>query len=201
MIKNDAKVIIKDKGKYKEDLVGCVGTVRRYYEGQENIAVEVKGMLNTRSGYGYFYFKEKQLRVIEQDKEATIMDGIYRIAKVVYFDEPNYVDKTGTVACYDNAVNVDDYVVVNKDYGYAVAKVMELTEQTDEKITREIVCKADFSDYFNRCENRKRRGELMKQMEKRASELKEIALYEMLAKEDPTMAAMLEELRGIGNGN
>lgn len=205
MIKNGARVIIKDRGNYKEDIVGCVGIVQRYYEGQSNIAVEVEGVRNNRSSYGYFYFRENQLRVIEQansqDKEETIMDGNYRIAEVVYFDDRNVTTGTDHVACYDATIMVNDYVIINNVYGYAVAKVMELTDKTDEKITKEIVCKCDFSDYFKRCDDRKRRGELMKQMEKRASELKEIALYEMLAKEDPTMASMLEELRGIGNGN
>lgn len=188
------KVVIIRGGTYKEVPQGSTGIVRSEYNG--NLAIIIDGIPNPRSSYNCFYFTTRCVKHINE-KESKIMEGNYRIAQIKFL-EGNNTDRTYPYACYDDSIVVDDIcVVMSEHHGLGIAKVDSIGPKTDEKITREIVCKCDFGDYNVRVANRKRRAELLKQMHNRAAELQEIALFQMLAKEDQSMKDILSEYQQL----
>lgn len=101
-------------------------------------------------------------------------------------------------------VSIGDIVLVPvKSYGkieYKLAKVVVLDkEPVYPDQLKPIVDIIDFAAYDKYYEVEKQKAEIKKQMEKRKAELEEIAIFEMLAKQDPTMAEMLAKLKEIEN--
>ena len=192
-VKGDRVVILRG-GTYKNVPQGSTGVVRSEYNG--SIAVVIDGINNPRSSYNCFYFTSRCIKHINE-KESTIMEGNYRIAQVSFLEGCN-ADKKYPYACYDLSMEVGDICVVKSEHhGLGIVKIVEIGPKTEEKITREIVCKCDFSDYRTREQNRKRRAELIKLMHERAAELQEIALFQMLAEKDPNMQAILSEFQRL----
>lgn len=184
------KIIIVRGGTYKEVPQGSTGVVVNDYLG--SVAVIIDGINNPRSSRNCFYFKSRCIRHINE-KETIIMEGNYRIAQIKFLEGSN-TDKTYPYACYDLSMTAGDICVVkSENHGLGIARVIEIGPKTDEKITREIVCKCDFSDYRKREAVRKRKAELVQMMHSRAEELREIALFKALAANDEGMAAMLNE--------
>lgn len=193
------QVVVKHT-KYKEVPIGAVGTVFKYYNQQ--VCVCFAQIRNPRSSYNCFYFEQRDLdhytNNIECKKELKIMEGNYRIAQVSFL-EGNNTDVKYPYACYDSAIVEGDIcVVMSAHHGLGIAKVIEIGPKTDEKITREIVCKCDFDEYNDRVAIRKRRAVLLKQMHARAAELQEIALFQMLADNDQDMQNILSEYQKLG---
>lgn len=181
---------------YKGRTVGLVGTVRSSYD--DSIAVNLDCLNNERSKYGCYYFKPKQLEFLKG--EMNIMEGNYRVAKV-QFIEGHSLELKYNYACYDPSIVEGDICVVKSaHHGFGLARVVDITPKTDEDIIREIVCRADFSDYEERVAQRKRKAELMTEMKKRAAAAQEIMIYKTLAVNDPTMAALLQEYEQLNGG-
>lgn len=198
------RVVVISKNKYSPFVVGLFGTVCNNYMG--SVSVKLDDAFNGNSERGLYYFKERDLRLIdipepkpEQTMEGAVklMDGNYRIADVQFIDGNNK-SAVYAYACYDEGIYVDDICVVKSaHHGFGLAKVVRLRAKTDEEITREIVCKADFSAYDKRVVRRVKQAELMKRMAERASKLQELSMYTLLAESDPEMAKLLEEYREV----
>lgn len=181
---------------YKDRTVGLVGTVRSVYDG--SIAVNLDGLTNTRSSYGCYYYKAKQLEFLKG--EMNIMDGIYRVALVNFLEGSNRTTDY-EYACYDDSIcEGDTCVVKTAHHGFALAKVRALAEASTNPVTREIVCRADFSAYNERVERRERSAKLMQEMKKRAAAAQEILIYRQLAAQDPAMAELLKEYEQLNGG-
>lgn len=190
------RVTVVYNDKYLQLLVGRKGTVKNPYS-NDSIAVKLDGINNERSSYGYFYFEAKHLKKLNEGDEK-IMEGNYTIAHVKFLEGTN-TDKTYKYALYDTTISVDDICVVKSaHHGFGLAKVVDIGPKTDEVITREIVCKADFSEYYAREAARKRKAELGRLMRARAAALQETALFAMLAKDDAEMQQLLSEYNGLG---
>lgn len=187
------------KSTYKTvNLIGAVGKIVDHHCPSDSYAVELDGYRNGKSSKGCYYFKSSHLELYKGDEQ--IMEGNYRIALVQFIEGTN-TDKTYKYACYDSSIDTDDICVVKSaHHGLGIAKVVGIGPKTDEPITREIVCKADFSAYERREQNRKRAAELKQKMAERAEKLQEIALYAMLAKEDPAMSELLKEFEDLTDG-
>ena len=185
--------------KYKAVKPGMKGTVQQVYAG--NIRVGLDGLCNCASTYGAYYFDAKDLKLIEEDNNelnnegrTTIMIGNYRIAKVQYIDGDNNLGLKYRYACYDAEIQVGDVCVVkSKNHGFGIAKVVEFVEDDGNELVREIVTKVDFSAYEQRVQDRKTLQRLHGDMEARAKHLQGIAMFKMLAENDPEMASMLAE--------
>lgn len=190
------RVKVVNRGNYRRIDVGDIGTVRNIYSNSIRVAIDDK--VNTASQYGQFYFEPKQLEFIDE-KETIIMTGNYRVAEVQFLEGSNTNQKYN-YACYDlSVVEGDICVVKTAHHGFSIAKVTGFIT-SDEELTREIVCKADFTDYNTRVEARKRIAELKDLMNTRAKQLQDVALFKMLAKEDADMAAMINEYDKLVNG-
>lgn len=189
-------VEVLNSGCYKKVCVGDTGTVRSVYANNLRVAIDDK--VNTASQYGHFYFKPDQIKLLSE-KETIIMTGNYRIAEVQFIEGSNTNQKY-SYACYDHSIVEGDICVVKTvHHGLSIARVTGFIT-SDEELTREIVCKADFTEYNKRVEARKRMAELKDLMNTRAKRLQDVALFKMLAKEDADMAAMISEYEQLVSG-
>lgn len=194
--KGDFVVVVR-QCRYRNIPIGAVGIVYNanpMYE--NNIAVKLDSFNNNRSSYGCFYFKADEIELYKG--ETKIMEGNYKIATVRFMDEKN--DKTYKYALYDDSINVGDTCVVKSaHHGFGIAFILNIEDKTEEKITREVVCKCDFSAYEEREAKRKRKEELKRKMNARAAALQEIALFKLMSENDKDMASMLHEFEGLGD--
>lgn len=191
------RVEVLNRGNYKKIDVGDTGTIRNIYSNSIRVAIDDK--VNTASQYGQFYFEPKQLKLISE-KETIIMTGNYRIAEVQFLEGSNTNTKY-SYACYDPRIAEGDICVVKTaHHGFSIAKVTGFIT-SDEELTREIVCFADFTEYNKRVEARKRVAELKDMMNTRAKQLQDVALFKMLAKEDSDMASMMAEYEHLMKGD
>lgn len=189
------RIVVLNRGNYKKVCVGDTGTVRNIYSNSIRVAIDDK--VNTASQYGQFYFEANQLDIINE-KETIIMTGNYTIAEVQFLEGSNSNHKY-SYACYDPTIAVGDICVVKTaHHGLSIAKVTGFID-SDEELTREIVCRADFTEYNKRVEARKRMAELKDLMNIRAKQLQDVALFKMLAKEDADMAAMINEYEKLAS--
>lgn len=189
----DRVEVISDN--YNGRTTGLTGTVRANYN--DSIAVDIDGMTNTRSSYGRFYYKNNQLKKLGGD----IMEGNYNIAHVKFLDGSN-TNSIYHYALYDGteATIGDICVVKSAHHGFGLARIVDIQPKSNEAITREIICKADFKAYEERVACRKRKAELMAEMKKRAATAQEILIYKNLAASDPAMAELLSEYEKLVGG-
>lgn len=188
--------------KYRTVPVGAVGTVKKTYG--NNISVDIDGKYNTSSQYGYYYYEANQLELLNEgsnnmnNTNQSAMTGNFRVAEVQFLDGHNTNTKY-KYACYDAGIVVDDICVVKTlNHGFSIAKVVGFVE-TNEKVYREIICRADFSAYDKRVANRKRMNELLDMMQSRAADIQQLGLFKLLAKEDAGMQSLLNEFEQLTN--
>ncbi len=198
-----SRVIIVGQGSYKQCLIGKTGEVRSVYAG--NVGVLLDGTRNERSGYGRFYFDGHQLKVLDdndditedmEDKNMSAITNYVNIAKIQYID--NTKPSVHSYANFDTGLAVGDLCVIQSaSHGIGLAKVTEIIDENDVALTREVVAKVDL-DYFNeRVKVRNQAAQLKAKMEERAKQLQDIALYQMLANDDPDMMKLLKEYQSL----
>lgn len=201
-----ARVKLIRQRKYPEyKLVDLIGTVRT--DSGSNVSVIFDGVKNTRSAYGCFYFKAVDLVEVEanehnnknmEENNMEIITNYINVVKVQYMSDRKPSDYK--YVNFDPELKVGD-VCITKYSGdcYGVAKVVEILDDTDVKTDREIVAKVDMSAYNQRVANRTKSAELKAKMEERAKQLQDIALYQLLAKDDSAMMELLKEYQAINN--
>lgn len=198
-----ARVRLIRQNKYKTTrLLGKIGIVRSSYP-SGSIPVEFDGEFNTASSYGYYYFKRNELELVDdannvEENNMEIITNYLNVVKVQFLKD--------TAPSRSNYVNFDPELAVGDTciakYGandYGLAKVVEILDDTDVKTDREIVAKVDMSAYNQRVANRTKAAELKAKMEERAKQLQDIALYQLLAKDDSAMMDLLKEYQAINN--
>ena len=202
------RVKVIGPGHYRGKCDGQLGTIRAVW-GRDSVAVDLDFGINQGSKYGYFYFKTSELEIIDNEniKTATAaekgeskmqkMNNYLNIAVIQFLNE-SIAFKTYEYANYEPDLKANDLVVVmSAHHGMGLAEVVEIKEQTNAELYREIVAKVDTFDFDNRVAVRKQAAELKAKMQERAKQLQDIALYQMLAKEDPEMAKMLQEYKAL----
>lgn len=194
--------VVRESDKYAEKLLGLIGTVRANCTG--SVAVIFDAVKNTRSAYDCFYFKPVELVEVdefgnelkEDNKNMEKITGYLNCVKVKFdgADKPSVYH----YANFEKDLAVGDTCIVT--YGadkIAVAKVVEFVENPDGEVALEVVTKVSMDDYETRVKSRAKAAELKAKMEARAKQLQDIALYQMLAKDDPDMAILLAEYQSI----
>lgn len=185
-------------------LVGKTGIVRSNY-GSE-IRVEVDGMRNHYSGSGHFYFKPKELSkvVIEKETNEYVKENETMPNITNYFNAVRIQFIGDTMPCKYIYANFEDClkegdlcVVMPAHHGLALATVTEVINDNSFDTPREVVAKVDTDFYNIRVKAREKAAELKAMMEKRAKQLQDIALYEMLAKDDSAMMDLLNEYQNL----
>lgn len=183
--------------KYKGKYIGVVGTVEK--TGYNSVGVKLKGFTNKNSRYGLFWFDEDELAWMKtKHKEEIYMDKNYRPVIINFISDSN-TDVPYAYAAYEDYAEGDYVVAHTGHHGMALAKVKAMgTEDDKVEYGREIICKIDMTAYNNRKARAKRKAELKSKMEAKVKELQEMAIFEMLSKEDAGLAEMLKEFRELG---
>lgn len=136
---------------------------------------------------------------LERTGKNMAVKGNYDVAIVKFIQGMN-TTKEYAFALFDKDVQKDDFVLCDTANGYGVAKVVDIKSQVDYNgvlITKEIICKVDFTAYNQRVENRKRKESLKKRMDNMLAANQELVLYKALAEVNPEMKALLEEYQGL----
>lgn len=197
-----ARVKVIRQRKYPEyKLLDLIGTVRTDSGG--NVSVIFDTITNTRSQYGCFYFKAVDL-VEAEDKDIFVEEDNMNDIKITNYlnvVEGTYVNEPGSMrfafANFDPGVEVGDLVVTSDRGVFKLAKVEKILKGVDLELRREVVVKVHRVEYDERVRVRQQAAELKARMQERAKQLQDIALYEMLAKDDPDMKALLCEYRSL----
>lgn len=124
-----------------------------------------------------------------------MVTGKYKIALVNFLKGTN-TTKDYAFALFDDSIDIDDCVLCDTNYGYQVAKVVNIVskeEYAGVDVTKEIICKVDFTAFNQRIEERHRKKELKAKMDALVADDKEMMIYRVLAEKNPEMAAMLDE--------
>ena len=127
--------------------------------------------------------------------------GNYRVAMCKFLQGTNTTKKY-SFALFDSSISLDDCVLCDTANGYGVAKIVDIKAQEEyvgATVTKEIICKVDFTDFNNRIETRKKKEAIKKTMDKMIKENQEVVLYKMLAESNPDMAKLLEEYQSLSN--
>ena len=169
------------------------------------IAVRLDNEENPRGGWGLFYFRPDELSPVHNNNdilEENIMQnitGYLNLVKIQYLD--NATASRHIYANFDSFLTKGDLCVVKSaHHGLGLAKVVDVISDADPRnvqVTREIVAKVDTQDYDYRVAVRKDAAELKAKMQERAKQLQDIALYQMLAKDDPEMQELLDRYQGL----
>lgn len=205
------RVRVARPGNYVGQIVGQTGTVKAVVDtcDPNRIAVDLDFVVNNHSKYGYFYFAASDLEYTyeENNKTATAeekgeneMNKLtnYLNVAVVQFLNDDVAFRTIECANYDPCIEVGALCVVQTaSHGMGLAEVVEIKDHPEKELRREIVTGVDTRYYDERVKQREKAAELKTKMQERAKKLQDIALYQMLAKDDPEMAQLLEEFQGL----
>lgn len=129
--------------------------------------------------------------------------GNYRVAKVKFVQGRNLY-KEYAFALFDNNVEVGDKVLCDTAEGYNVAEVISIVSKEEYvgcTVTKEIICKCDFTEFKNRATVRQQKKELKAQMDKIARADQDLMLYRAIAEKNPDMAFLLKQYCDLNNTN
>jgi hypothetical protein len=191
----------------KDNLTGANGTViENGYSVYGKIKVELDTVRNPRAHHGCFYFKPDELEVVNETNddilEENAMNNNNNITNYLNTVKVKFVDdnkiSNNKYANFDSTIKTGDMVVLSTPYaGLELATVVEIIDSNDVGCTGEVVSKVDTTAYDARVANRAKAAELKAKMKERAKQLQDIALYQMLAKDDPAMLELLSEYQAI----
>ena len=201
------RVRVVGRGHYKNKAIGRTGVVASFWS-HDSIGVRLDGVENTGSKYGYFYFKFTELQFIEPtdcvtnnyegEKENMKIENYFNIAMVQFLNDNRTPAALYEYANFDPDLQVGDRcVVMSAHHGMGLAEVVDFKETTDQPVVREIVTRFDTSNYDARIAMREKSAELKAKMQARAKRLQDLALFQMLAENDPEMAQMLQEYQDL----
>lgn len=156
--------------------------VKELYIGSKNISKDLNKNLNKRNG-------------------IMSVKGNYDVAMVKFVQGTNTA-KEYAFALFDKCACVNDLVLCDTANGYGVAKVVSIVPQSEcngVAVTKEIICKVDFTDFEKRKELRKQKENLKKQMDKLVADNQELILYQAIAEKNPAMAEMLAAYKALND--
>ena len=126
------------------------------------------------------FYENNTLSTQEVNKMAKLT-GFKKIAEISFGGSRKY-----DYALYDDDVKVGDKVLVTgaaEERLCEVTGVVDVTETTNtDHITAEVIAKVDMSAYEKRVVDRQRKAELVKMMDKKIAEAKEVDKYREYAK-------------------
>ena len=191
--------VIKQRKYPSEKLLGLVGTVRSIDYGND-VSVVLDECKNTRSSYGCYYFRATDLVRENEIMEEKNMEKITGYLNCVAVEIAGLVKGNRFyVANFDSDLNVGDYCAVDYGSKLFLATVIKISD-TDVDVVGEVVAKVNTDAYNARVKVREKAAELKTKMEERAKQLQDVALYKMLAENDPDMANLLHEYQELTNG-
>lgn len=202
--KEGTRVRVKTRKKYvSEGVPSRLGTVCKI--SRSSLGVKLDDLYNSRSEYGCYWFTPYDLELVENDNENTKENNMTKITNYLNVAKIKFAKPDGTaygtehsIANFDAALQIDDVCVVDDfDGEMRLARVIDILPCNDLDVHHEVIARIDTAAYDARVATRKKAAELKAKMEERAKQLQDIALYQMLAKDDPDMAALVKEYQDI----
>ena len=149
---------------------------------------------NNRAAGGLFWFYQRDLSC---EKEENNMLSGYEAVKIKFIDGGS---REYTYALYPTekpCLKGDLVVVQTGHHGLTLAQITEVdgVDVREVSFGRQVVSVVNRTAFQNRVAAEKRIAELRTAMAARARELQETTLYEVLAKEDDGLRAMLDEFK------
>lgn len=193
----NVKVKILSSDKYDNRYEGKIATIENTSCGGTSVGVKIEGCSNIRSTRGLFWFDEDEIELIESE-DRNMMFEDFTVVGVKFLDGSN-TDKEYFYALYEY-VDIGDLVVVNTGHhGLALAKVSSIGEGNRDmvKYGREVVSRVDLTAHNMRVEKRAELAKLKSEMDKKVDELQKVAIYELLAEKDPSLADMLAKFKSL----
>lgn len=184
---------------------GCTGQVEsvNYWGDVINVRLDHNNKVYTYNVKNLML--ENEQNNITTKGENNMITGNYKVAMVKFVQGMN-TTKGYAFALFDENIKENDFVLCDTVNGYGVARVTDIVAKEDyvpssnaEKVTKEIICKVDFTDFEARKEARAKRNKIKKQMDEMLKNNQELILYQAVAKENPVMAVLLEEYKSLGN--
>ncbi|MBZ9622947.1 hypothetical protein G9F71_008775 [Clostridium sp. FP2] len=141
---------------------------------------------------------------------ASIRDGKIKVYEWTNKDERRNNIMKNAVVKFPNTskqyhfmtdldLETGDMVVCDTAVGVTVAIVTRLEEEVSSLATKWIIGKVDMAAHTKRMELEAKKKDIKAKMEKRRKKLEDIAVFSILAKEDPDMAELLKEYQEINN--
>lgn len=183
---------------------GCIGTVVGDFTSGQTLQVCIGDTVLT--------YKKRNIQKVTSDFElknnegdSNMLMGNYEIAKIKFIEGTN-TNTEYHYALYDESFIIGDHVVVKSaNHGLGLAVITDIIH--DSCVTqamrdycnegREIVSKFDISAYELRVEKRKAAKQLKADMNKKMKEMQELAMFEMMAKENPELKEMLDAYKEL----
>ena len=192
---------------------GRKGTVSGYttnlWSSHEYVSVTLDGGITlTYNQKSLKKIGESQIKE-ENNVASNEVQGNYRVAMVRHCEGNFNHHRNGKVyafALFDNNIVVGDRILCDSEGGYSVAEVIDIHTKEEYSqvhsrvVTKEIICKTDFSAFDKRASDRKERASIKAEMDKLVAENQDLILYRTIAENNPAMAALLEryqELSGV----
>lgn len=138
----------------------------------------------------------------ETTKEETPMNTMYteKNCRVAGVTLNPFTTKEYAYALFLKDVEPGAEVVVrNSDGSLVLGRLTSIDSHPHEKVKNgcEVICVIDMTEYNRRQEQFAKVAELRKKMDARVKALQDIALYEMLAKDDPELKDLLAEFKTV----
>lgn len=215
----DKRVEIRytNKSTYRrKGLVNKCGTVIRTSSGY--IGVLIDGDRNEASGYGVYWFKRSDLKILNEEREDKYMNmtGFSMVAIINLLDD--YNKKNYGFALYDEEFKLlkgnEDLVVVNARgndncvLGLGVVKNIISVEEYGKDVKAQVVGVVNMDGYNTRIEEEDRLKELVKkkdaiekELEEEINKRKSVEYYEEMSKkysDNPRLAELVAELKRLG---
>ena len=181
------------------------------YHKQTNKYVRVKldnGDIKKYNENSLRYIGHVELTLEEENMSfGNEVQGNYHVAMVRFIQGTN-TSKYYAFAMFEpeiGSVAVGDKVLCDTTQGYNVAEVISIMSKDDyyedhsTLVTKEIICKVDFSSFDNRISVRRERQSLKAKMDKMVQENQDLILYQAIADKNPDMAELLDQYKALGN--
>lgn len=180
---------------------GLTGIITDHYNCFDTIRVSFEDWHG--QGVKELVFRRENIsKIINNDEGNNIMSvkGNYDVAMVKFVRGTN-TTKEYAFALFDKNIYENDLVLCDTENGYGVAKVIRIVNQNGYEgiVTKEIICKVDFTAFENRKELRRYKESLKKQMDKIVADNQELILYQAIAEKNPEMAGMLKAYKELGD--
>lgn len=151
--------------------------------------------------------KKKNVEEVESENGGNVMakmlTGVYAVAMCILDGDCNK-KKYAFAAFPEDDIRTGDKVLVDTAHGQVIAKVDSVMSQMDYSgvtVTKEVICKLDYSNFEKRKESRKRLDNLKNQMDSIVAQNQNMVLYAAIAKDNPEMAELLNQYKRIAGIN
>lgn len=188
--------------KYADIVDGAKGIVTGINMMYGKVAVRLKDAVNDLSASGDFFFKPHELEILDEHDNVVEENNMPKITNYLNTVKVKYAGNTNpctfSYANFDPNLAVNDVCIVKEaNTPFRVATVVEINDVNDNELFNEVVAKVDMTDYDFRVSNRIKAAKLKAKMEERAKQLQDVALYQMLANDDPDMMKLLKEYQSL----